>query len=523
MDCRLKIKNFNKNISMLSYHALLKALKSKTGFNFAPFFEFLLRNFPVKLVNIVVPKSLNALLANSYLYYKIYDRSVYFSLKAINNQITSRYAVSLLLDAYRDQGFDLKIDKYINDCLRIDNFDSKRIDSILAWAFFNMPFRNFNQLLEKVKSVYAKTVDFQEVFSDNRFLPDYSRNLGHLTSMYLYGQYYQSIGSNRSLNIIRNKADNEFYLELLKRSLNLEIKELPEDSFPLKTNSNFRSFDHLLYSFENVKDIRFESGADHSCVQNSPEWDLAYMNPVKLTESEIDLGSDLLNKVLRGKWFIALHIRGPKDNLINSQARDSLIDEYKLMSEYVSANGGVVVRMGDKRFAKLDSNFPAFDYANSELRSEFLDCWLWANCKFWVGNMNGTALTALVFGKKRLITNQWYWNIRGVNDDMIIPKLLSFRNSLLNIEETINSKMGRQMNRNYLEANEYGLIENSAQDILNGYLDFETSNNYSITQIDMNLRKQMNLEWFQGGLMRVSPSFARKWQDMLQNKDKNFK
>jgi hypothetical protein len=515
MTLKSEIQKLNKNVSMLSYHALLIALKNKTGFNFAPFFKLLLRRFPIKLVNLIVPKSFNALLSNSYLYYKIYDKSIYFSLKAINHDVTSRYAVSLLLDAFRDQNFDVKIEEFIDNCLRIESFDSKKVDSILAWAFFNMPYGNFNQLLEKVKNIYAETANPQEVFSNNRFLPDYSRNLGHLTSMYLYGQYYQSIGSKRHINIIKDKADNKFYLELLKRSLNLEIKEIPEESFPIRTGFNFRSFDHLLYSFENNKDIRIESGADHSHVQNSPEWDLAYLNPIKLTKSEIDFGSDLLNNVLKGRWFIALHIRGPKENLINSQARDSLIDEYKLMSEYVSANGGVVIRMGDKRFAKLDPNFPAFDYANSELRSEFLDCWLWANCKFWVGNMNGTALTALVFGKKRLITNQWYWNIRGVNDDMIIPKLLCYRNSLLNIEETINSKMGRQMNRNYLEARGYSLIENSAQDILDGYLDFEAANSYKISQIDKSLRNHMNLEWFQGGLMRVAPSFATKWQDKL--------
>jgi putative glycosyltransferase (TIGR04372 family) len=517
MNFSTKFQILNKNISLLSYHALIISLKKRTGLNFSPFFKIALFHLPLKLMDLIVPKSFMALLSNSYLYYKIYDKSIYFSLKAIKNKITSRYAISLLLDAYRDQNLDTEIREFMNKSLNVKQFDSSEIDAILAWAFFNLPYHEFNQLLEKVKEVYFETSKPQDVFSENRFLPDYSRNLGHLTSMYLYAQYYQSVGSNRRINIIKNRADNKFYLGLLKRSLSLEINEIPEESFPIKTDSNFRSFDHLLYSFENYQNIRIESGADHSHIQKTPEWDLAYKNPIKLTASEIDLGDDLLKNVLKGRWFIALHIRGPKENLFNAQARDSLIDNYKLMSEYVSANGGVVVRMGDRRFAKLDSNFPAFDYANSELRSEFLDCWLWANCKFWVGNMNGTALTALVFGKKRLITNQWYWNIRGVNDDMIIPKLLCYKNSILNVEETVNSKMGRQMNRNYLKMHGYELLENSSKDILNGYLDFEASKSNEISQIDESLRKHMNLEWFQGGLMRVAPSFATNWANRVHN------
>jgi putative glycosyltransferase (TIGR04372 family) len=300
----------------------------------------------------------------------------------------------------------------------------------------------------------------------------------------------------------------------IKHHIRRKIRKTSLEPIPKKEFANFHQFDHLLYSFEDSKHIRFESGADLSTYQVSPEWRIAYSNPLKLSEQDQKKGEELFRHVIGDQWFIALHIRGPESILDGSQARDALIEDYREMCEYVRSLGGIVIRMGDSRFAPINEKFPAFDYANSHLRSEFLDCWLWANCQFWVGNPNGAALTSLIFGKKRLITNQWYWNARGTSDDYILPKLLSDKKKVLNIKETFESGVSRQMNRNLIHKEGFLLIENSPEDILDGFKDMISKKRIEISDLDKEFRHNLGFHDSEQDLMHLAPSFVRKWKDL---------
>jgi hypothetical protein len=183
-----------------------------------------------------------------------------------------------------------------------------------------------------------------------------------------------------------------------------------------------------------------------------------------MSDSEISKGHQMLNNIIGNKWFVLLHVREPSDSILaNSQARDSNIHTYKLLADYIHNKGGLVIRMGQSNLPALASDFHAFDYARSKIKSEFLDCWLWANCKYWVGNVNGAMLTALTFGKARLITNQWYWNLYGGPEDLVLPKLLFRNEALLSIDETMKCDLSRQMNRRYMENQGFNLSENTEQ------------------------------------------------------------
>jgi putative glycosyltransferase (TIGR04372 family) len=121
--------------------------------------------------------------------------------------------------------------------------------------------------------------------------------------------------------------------------------------------------------------------------------------------------------------------------------------------------------MGGPNFPKLNKKFPAVDYAHSEIKSEYIDYWLWANCKFWLGNSNGAAVAVIPFGKSRLITDQWPWDPNGPIIDLYLPKLIydNKKSKFLTPEEIISSELGRAMSRNRIADSGLTLINNSSE------------------------------------------------------------
>ena len=81
--------------------------------------------------------------------------------------------------------------------------------------------------------------------------------------------------------------------------------------------------------------------------------------------------------ISKSKWFVVLHIREVlKGSQVSIRAEDSRVENYRDFCNSVNELGGQVVRMGNRNFPKLASDFPAIDYAYSEFKSDFFDTWL---------------------------------------------------------------------------------------------------------------------------------------------------
>ena len=94
-----------------------------------------------------------------------------------------------------------------------------------------------------------------------------------------------------------------------------------------------------------------------------------------------------------------------------------------------------------------------------------MDCWLWSEAKFWVGNANGAYLAAMAFGKPRIIVNQYYLDLVGPSRDMAVPKKIFSGSHQLSLQEIFETRISRCMNRQ--EFNSMGLrIEDLNQDEL---------------------------------------------------------
>ena len=145
-----------------------------------------------------------------------------------------------------------------------------------------------------------------------------------------------------------------------------------------------------------------------------------------------------------GAKFVCLLVRDQK--YLNSQYsesnwdyhnyRDADIDNYKKAALYLAENGFYVLRMGkcvDKAFDVGHSN--VIDYANHELRSDFMDIYLAARCYFYISTLTGLDAVALAFRRPVLFTD--------CADTFCVPRF--YPAQLFIPKKIIDSKTGRYL------------------------------------------------------------------------------
>lgn len=126
------------------------------------------------------------------------------------------------------------------------------------------------------------------------------------------------------------------------------------------------------------------------------------------TESEERKGESLKKKlgIAEGSKYICLLVRDssylkstfPEGDWDYHNYRDSDISTYQLAAEYLAAKGYYVLRMGKvvKKAFRVDHP-KVIDYANSPLRSDFLDVYLAANCECMITTSSGLDSVSLIF------------------------------------------------------------------------------------------------------------------------------
>ena len=83
-----------------------------------------------------------------------------------------------------------------------------------------------------------------------------------------------------------------------------------------------------------------------------------------------------------------------------SKFRNSKIENFRLVSEYLTNLGYYVFRMGQKVSKPFSINNDKFiDYANSKYKTDFLDIFLSSNCNFFLSTGAGIDTMAAIFNK----------------------------------------------------------------------------------------------------------------------------
>src|SRR3546814_3430723 len=85
--------------------------------------------------------------------------------------------------------------------------------------------------------------------------------------------------------------------------------------------------------------------------------------------------------------------------------RDARIADYRPAIEYLTASGGYVVRLGDRSMTRAEPQAGLVDYPFTEAKSDWMDIYLAARCRFHDGTSSGMSFVPLLFGRPALLTN----------------------------------------------------------------------------------------------------------------------
>lgn len=125
------------------------------------------------------------------------------------------------------------------------------------------------------------------------------------------------------------------------------------------------------------------------------------------TEEEKERGRAGLKEmgIAENDWFVCVFARDqeylqtlyPDLNLDYHEYRNADINTFRKAIDYIVGLGGYVVRMGSKVAQALDYDHPkVIDYA-TRYRTDFMDIYLGAHCRFWLGTPSGIGEVACIF------------------------------------------------------------------------------------------------------------------------------
>jgi putative glycosyltransferase (TIGR04372 family) len=183
------------------------------------------------------------------------------------------------------------------------------------------------------------------------------------------------------------------------------------------------------------------------------EWEARGKGPLlELTAADRERGQELLAHlgVPRGAWFVCLHVRSPSfhnEGEAPDQAhRNADVRSYLPAVRHILARGGWVVRLGDPDMEPAPP-LPGFaDYARSPVKSPWMDVFLCAACRFFIGVASGLSHVPGTFGVPCVLTN-WVSSPLPVagGRDLFIPKLIraEAENRYLGFAEFLEPGIGR--------------------------------------------------------------------------------
>ncbi len=130
-----------------------------------------------------------------------------------------------------------------------------------------------------------------------------------------------------------------------------------------------------------------------------------------------------------GAWFVCLHIREQgfwKEGASKFHLpRSADIRQYDAAIKTILDAGGYVVRMGDPSMRPLSRRARVIDYAHSDEKSDWLDVYLAATCRFMLASNSGLIWLAKLFGRP-VIGADWLpmCPLPPSRNDIFVPKRL---------------------------------------------------------------------------------------------------
>jgi len=161
----------------------------------------------------------------------------------------------------------------------------------------------------------------------------------------------------------------------------------------------------------------------------------------------------------REAWFVCIHCR--EEGYCpgaGQRYRNASIDSYFSAMETIVERGGWVIRVGDASMKEIPPQENVIDYAHTDVKSDWMDVFLGASCKLFLGSSSGLLGISEVFGVPCALAHQAPVSVvmPYFPDDIGIPKLVysQAENRYLRFSEIFESPVGNfRWDHQFEEAN----------------------------------------------------------------------
>jgi putative glycosyltransferase (TIGR04372 family) len=253
------------------------------------------------------------------------------------------------------------------------------------------------------------------------------------------------------------------------------------------------------------------------------EWEKQGRAPLlQLKEAHRQRGREVLRREMglgEHDWFVCLHVREPgfhEDQVgLYQTVRNADIETYHLAVEEVLKRGGQVIRMGDRSMRPMRCS-GVFDYAHSDVKSDWMDVFLCAACRFLIGSASGLAHVPPLFGVSCALTN---WITLGVRSsygaDRLIPKLLKEKASgrLLSFREMMEPPLNHIQYGAYYQKMGLEVCDNEPEEIRDFVSEFfDEAGHVADIQLGFERLAQHHGSY---GSSPVGRNFLEKYQHLL--------
>lgn len=251
-------------------------------------------------------------------------------------------------------------------------------------------------------------------------------------------------------------------------------------------------------------------------------WETKQLPPLlKLREFDKQRGLEIFEKlkIPLDAWFVALHVREGDKRVTRSNSNASISNYIKAIRS-ITDSGGYVIRMGHAGMTPLPKMEKVIDYANSEHKSDWMDVFLWASCRFFVGTSSGPLTVPPTFGRPVLYTN---CPAIGINpylpNSLMLPKLYldNTKKQLFSFREMLSSSLGWTVASSF-EGIDCTILDNSEDEIEMAVIEMMEASEINKPLVLSGLQNRFNEirnEYGDTGQITISRSFIEKYDYLL--------
>jgi putative glycosyltransferase (TIGR04372 family) len=230
-----------------------------------------------------------------------------------------------------------------------------------------------------------------------------------------------------------------------------------------------------------------------------------------------------------GVWHVCVHSResgysGGYD--FGQSFRNSEIESYGMAIDEIVNRGGWCIRMGDDSMRPIRSKKGVVDYAHYDEKPDWLDVYICATAKLFLGNSSGIAALSSIFGIPVAAANMVPIGaiLQGGYLDISIPKLYKDKKTgrYLKFKEMFESDIANSRSDWEIAGSGYEVISNSPEDIRNLLVEqLDRINLNFVEKLEDHKRQEVftsllkSHHYSYGAASKISSLFLKKYSHLL--------